>query len=556
MKPWGVQSEPARLIQPKIPLDARRANEQIRSPIDPNGGAAYRRREAQRPEARPVTGDAAAVGRAALMRLAGMRTLDDPMTASALRFAARHGQVHNAARLLASWRMRALGHPGLDAEYPWTLPRDSAAGSPDYVLPGEASRLWRPREADAYLRNPTSYGHRLLGPIVIAEALELLSEILDDRGGELADAPIRLLDDVRPRVEREVAAYIQGDDPWRDTFILWLLASRPRAREMLDPLCRAIATRYATTAGWTAGLVCGVRYPFDGTPLVSASAHLAHGLWALGYNPRALPGLLRFVAESRSRNGGWADDGQPEDVLTTLAAADLLLRVDPEFDPEPTIEFLARMQEPAGWWRALDPEVPWLTGAVVDWLEDASRPFPERFRWPGFERASRDRRTQLPWWAAFGDVLIRTFERVPGLAGARIDMAFIDLAGFGAFNTANGQAAGDEVLRVLGRALANLPDCQALRDGGDEFIVVGAPTHDGLEAALDRFRRAWPGILGAAMGGAPPVPCRIVVTSTTGGAIDAARTELGRVIGAVKAANPQPAADGVLTRVEREMHTP
>jgi GGDEF domain-containing protein len=545
---WVTIAEAQPLVHPPIPVNARRANHQIVSPIEPTDGA-YRRREPQRPEAETVTGDAVSVGRAALLRLAGARTLDDPMTVSALRFAARHGQAHNPARLLASWRMRTLGRPGLDAEYPWSLGHDAAAGSPDYELPGRISRLWRPRETDAYLRNPTAYGHRLLSPIVIAEALELLSEIVADSAGELADTPMRLLDDARPRVEREVAGYIQGDDPWRDTFVLWLLASRPHALEMLDPLCRAIATRYATTAAWTAGLVCGLRYPFDGTPLVSASAHLAHGLWALGYNPRALPGLLRFVSEARSSNGGWADDGQPEDVLTTLAAADLLLRIDPGFDPSPTIDFLARMQEPAGWWRALDPEVPWLTGAVVEWLEDAAKPFRQRFRWPGFERASRDRRTRLPWWAAFGDVLIRTFERVPGLAKARIDMAFLDLAGFGRFNSRHGQSAGDEVLRVLGRALATIPDCQALRDGGDEFILVGTPTDDGLEASLEAFRRAWPEVLQRAMPDAPPVPCRIVLTSATGSTIDAARTELGRAIGDLKVANPKPDPAGVLVRV-------
>jgi GGDEF domain-containing protein len=548
MKAWGPIPEPERLVRAELPPRDIRTNNPDRSPIDPNLPPALRPRKAQRPDQRQVTGDPVSVGRAALLRLAGARTLDDPLTVSTLRFAARHAQPHNPARLLAHWRMRAMGHPGLDAQYPWTLPHDSSPGSPDYALAHETGPIWRPREADAYLRNPTAFGHRLVGPIVIAEALEFLGEVAESSGVEVADAPVRLLDDVRPRVEREVAGYIQGDDPWRDTFLLWLLASRPKAREMLEPLCVAIATRYATTANWTAGLVCGIRYPFDGTPLVSASAHLAHGLWALGYNPRALPGLLRFVDEARGTDGGWGDDGQPADVLTTLAAADLLARVDPAFDPAPTVAFLGRLQEPPGWWRALDPEVPWLTGLVVEWLEDAARPFHERFRWPGFERSSRDRRTRLPWWAAFGDVLVRTFERVPGLASANVEMAFLDLAGFGAFNTANGQACGDEVLRVLGRALSQIPDCQALRDGGDEFILLGTPTHDGLEARLEAFRHAWPAIVREAFPDAPAVPARIVITTATGATIEDARTLLGREIGAVKARHPQPQPEGVLVR--------
>jgi hypothetical protein len=29
------------------------------------------------------------------------------------------------------------------------------------------------------------------------------------------------------------------------------------------------------------------------------------------------------------------------------------------FDPTPVTTFFVRAQEPAGWWRALNPEVPW-----------------------------------------------------------------------------------------------------------------------------------------------------------------------------------------------------
>jgi GGDEF domain-containing protein len=527
---------------------SRRAGDD-RSPIDPGLPPMLRPRQAARPRHRPATGDPAALGRTAVLSLAEARSLDDPLTVSALRFARRQGHPQNPARLLAHWGMRVQGRLGRDTEYPWALTHDAEPGSPEYAGTPDLGTLWRPREADAYLRNPTAYGHRLVLPIVIAEALEFLGELVAEGEGEHADAPRRLLDDIRPQVEGEVAGYVQGDDPWRDTFLLWLLGTRPHALEMLEPLARALATRYATMASWTAGLVCGIRYPFDGTPLVSASSHLALGLWALGYNPRALPGLLRFVTESQGPSGGWADDGQPEDVLTTLAAADLLSIVDPAFDPGPAADFLMRLQEPGGWWRALDPEVPWLTGAVVEWLDRAERPFHERFRWPGYERSARDRRTRLPWWAAFGDVVVRTFERVPGLADARTEMAFLDLAGFGAFNGSHGQARGDEVLRVLGKALAAIPDCQALRDGGDEFILIGTPTHDGLEDALHAFRVAWASTFAATFGETiAPVPVRIALTSTTGGAVHEARTELGLAISTVKRDHPTPPPEGVVVR--------
>jgi GGDEF domain-containing protein len=549
MKAWPPDQTPRRAEA----TASRRSDPGIRgpgaSPIDPDLPAPIRTREAQRPDFRPAVGDAGAFGRAALLRLAASPSLADPLAPSAHRFAARHGVSVNPAPLLAHWQMRTIGHPGTEREYPWVLPFDAAPGSPDYEFREEVGRLWRPREIDAFLRDPTDYGRRLLSPIALTEALEFLAGLVGDDDAQVSEVADRLLADVRPRAERDVSGYVQGDDPWRDTLALWLLSSRPRALEMLHPLAMAIATRYATLANRMAGLVCGVRYPFDGTPLVSASAHLGLGLWSLGVHPRLLPGLLRFVSDARTRLGGWADDGQPEDVMTTLAAADLLTHLDPAFDPEPTTDFLARLQEPSGWWRALDPEVPWLTGAVVEWLERASLPFHERFRWPGYQRWDRDRRTRLPWWAAFGDVLVRTFERVPGLAAARVEAAFIDLAGFGTFNSRFGQSRGDDVLRYFARELAAVPFAQALRDGGDEFVLVGAPTHDGLDRGLERFLREWPGRFRTVFPDATPVVPRIVIAEATGATIAHARERLGEEIAAVKVAHAEPGPEGVLVRI-------
>ena len=113
------------------------------------------------------------------------------------------------------------------------------------------------------------------------------------------------------------------------------LTRRPKALELLRELALAIAMRTGTLASRLAGLPSGTRWPFEAVPLVSASAHLGLGLWALGYRPSLLPGLIDFVKSREQRDGGWADEGQPADVLTTLAAAELLSTLDPSFDPRP-----------------------------------------------------------------------------------------------------------------------------------------------------------------------------------------------------------------------------
>ena len=76
-------------------------------------------------------------------------------------------------------------------------------------------------------------------------------------------------------------------------------------------------------------------------------------------------------------------------------------------------------QEPTGWWRALNPEVPWLTHAVSDWLELAERPFPERFSWPEAPIWARDRLTGLTTMAIL-DELETVLAEVPAL-GAHAD---------------------------------------------------------------------------------------------------------------------------------------
>jgi GGDEF domain-containing protein len=125
---------------------------------------------------------------------------------------------------------------------------------------------------------------------------------------------------------------------------------------------------------------------------------------------------------------------------------------------------------------------------------------------------------------------------MPGLAASETEIAFIDLIGFRAFNNTFGQTAGDDVLRELATELAAIAETCTIRDGGDEYVVVGAPTRTGLAAAMNTFRReAWPRRFRAVFGeNVPPVAPRILITRTRGRDLRDAREELGRGITGLK----------------------
>jgi GGDEF domain-containing protein len=186
---------------------------------------------------------------------------------------------------------------------------------------------------------------------------------------------------------------------------------------------------------------------------------------------------------------------------------------------------------------------------VVDCLERAMHPFVERFRWPGALKLDLDRRTQLPTYAWFAD-LARSIQEVPGLARIEWEIAFVDLAGFGRFNTDNGQAKGDEVIGAFGKALGRIPGSRAIRDGGDEFIVISAPGDTTLYERLDGFRATWLAEFVHTFGREPdPVRPRITVARTAGRDLAAGRERLGRRIGEMKKLHENPPADGVIERV-------
>jgi GGDEF domain-containing protein len=92
---------------------------------------------------------------------------------------------------------------------------------------------------------------------------------------------------------------------------------------------------------------------------------------------------------------------------------------------------------------------------------------------------------------------------LPRLGREEVDVAFLDLVDFGAWNNALGMERGDALLAALAAELRTIPGALAIRDGGDEFLVVGRPTAHGLVEQLETFRRAWPGRLRAILGDVP-----------------------------------------------------
>ncbi|HEU4410725.1 MAG TPA: GGDEF domain-containing protein [Polyangiaceae bacterium] len=454
----------------------------------------------------------------------------EPLKGALVRAAAALGRPADPRALLRHWQSRTPGTAQSDARYRWELSHRIGAPVPAYAGPPPSWRAWRPGDQARLERDPFDFELSLLLPVVLSENAELLIELAAP-GGEGAPVAHELLGEAAPILRRDFARYVQMASPWDDTFALWCLARRPNALSLLHPLAVAIAACYAAT---TEGPVRGARFPYHDRPLASASAHLAGALLTLGSDLELAARLADFVRDARRASGGWGDAAEPDDPLTTLVCADLLARVDPTFDPRPTLAFLRSAQAPDGLWRALGPDAPWLTLEVLAWAEGARRPFAERFRWPHRAEAMRDHKTGLPFFAYFSD-LAELFAALGGLADAPTELAFIDLIGFRAFNNRFGQTAGDDVLREFAAELAGIAEACAIRDGGDEFVVVAAPTRAGLARTMDSFRRAWPVRFRAVFGDdVPPVAPRVLVARTRGRGLRRAREELGRGITGLK----------------------
>ncbi len=436
------------------------------------------------------------------------------------------------------WQTRDLGTLQSRMRYRWDYSH-LRCPIPAWAGAKESWRAWRGAEQPLLDEDPLSFAERLSLPILIAENAELL---LETDGARAAS----LFDEAEPIFRYDLSRAIQATHSWSDTFALFCLVRRPRALARLHPFAVAIGASYATLAQRAGGVVVGTRFPLHDLKLPSASAHLASGLLALGMNLELVATLVAFVAGAQEASGGWGDPKGDPDVLTTLACASLVSSVDPDFDPTTAAAFFAAHQDSSGFFRALGPEAPWLTGEIRALLRALAGPFAARFQWPHLPDANRDHKTRLPFYAHYSDIA-RLFGALPGLGRAPLDLAFIDLAGFRAFNNAYGQDMGDAVLAAFAEELASLPEARAIRDGGDEFLVVGAPTRTPLGDDLDRLRHAWPARFRTRFGdSAPPVAPRILITKTRGASLVQAREELGRRIGQMKHATPTPGPEGAL----------
>ncbi len=103
--------------------------------------------------------------------------------------------------------------------------------------------------------------------------------------------------------------------------------------------------------------------------------------------------------------------------------------------------------------------------------------------------AFQDALTGLPNRPHFEERLGHLLNHV-GRAPSAMAVLFVDIDGFKAVNESFGHAAGDEVLREVGRRLSTLtrPQDTAARIGGDEFLLlVAAPgSHEAVATAAQR----------------------------------------------------------------------
>ena len=451
----------------------------------------------------------------------------DPFAGAHWRIRRDMGSQTQPSALLKYWASRSPGNPRGDMRYRWELSHRRGVRMPAYCTGEEQFAAWRPAEQELLEADPFAFEQRLVTPIVLTENVELLADAAQ-AGDPLAE---NLLAEAAPVVRRDFAGYVQALDPWRDTFALWCLTRQRHALGMLHPLAVGIATCYAAS---DPGPVQGIRFPFHRVPLASASAQLAASLLALGSDIELVCTLVEYLNEARLEGGGWGDATEQADVLTTLVAADLMVRVDPSFEFDTARQLLWSLRSPDGLWRAVGPDAPWLSAEILSLLMAVRQPFPHRFRWPYLPPANRDRKTRVPFFAYFAD-LAQLFAALPGLRRARVELGFVDLIGFRAFNNEFGQERGDAVLSAFAAALSNMQAAQTIRDGGDEFIVVGAPERRGLLPDLETFLDRWPRHFRELFGAdVPPVAPRILVGHAAGRDLIAAREDLGKRITALK----------------------
>jgi hypothetical protein len=466
---------------------------------------------------------------------------ESPFRPTVLRWAASRGLPTDPAAYLEVLERNRIGGRGGARRYRWSFPVAE-------WLPLEQRVGWRPREAELAERHPDDHAARLWTPIVLVEHVEWLERLTHHPNRSLAGRAASVLAEAAPTLEDDVARHVLGADAWADTFLLWAFARRPRALTRVRGLMTAVSSRYASRAGRAGGLVLGRSFPFFDVPMPSATAHLASAAARVGDGVEIVAPAIEWLQSQRRPDGGWGDPGQPTDPLTTIAVAELLGILDPGFDPTGVLPALATLVEAEGGRPVLmGPEWPWLAAELLAFAGWSRRPFRERFRWPHVPPWMIDERVRVPRYEAYL-VNARLFETIPGLASAPVEIAFLDLADFGEWNSRHGQAAGDELLAGLTALLRTIPESRTIRDGGDEFLVLGAPQADGLETRLRELSARWVEVSRAANPDLPIVPLRAAVTTTRADRLRATREELGQWIGHLKSDFDEAPPEGVVLR--------
>lgn len=476
-------------------------------------------------------------GRAELNAIAATVDLREPLAAY-LWTQSEDRSPERALALIAHVAKREPGHITSESRYRWELSHRRGTPPPPYA-PTERWRAWRTADQVVFERDRFEAEQKLLLPLATCGYLDLFVATRDEHllAAQLFDEAIAVF-------RRDLGRCVLADDPFADTLMLRTLAQRPALLSELGPLAVAIGSTYASAG---AAPVCGNRFPYLSKPLVSATAQLATGLLVQGLHLPVVAEQLAWLLGAQRDDGGWADgDADAEtDVISTLAASSLLASLVPELDFSRVLDYFAAAQGDDGLWRGLGPDAPWVTAEVLA-IEASSRaPFAERFQWPFVAPSHRDRKTGLPSFGHFLE-LTELFCAVETLSRARVELAFIDLIGFRDFNNLHGQDMGDAVLERFGETIASISGIRAIRDGGDEFLIVGAPTRTDLDADLDTLLDRWPLAFRAAFGDTAPVAPRILVSTGVAGELRGSREHLGRAITETKTRKVDPARGFVL----------